>query len=252
VLDDALRGFGYRPNYEQHGDLLFRQAQQRNDPTSRAVAPRFGECVYRRLVGSMLHETLHACFGDVTKANFGILWGLPYGVPEEVPEADEEVFLAPFNFGEARSWVGVWLLGREMFAIDWDVRTARDIGTYCFKGGNALNKPLPGYRAVAHIDRVHHAERYYARGRKLEEDARAFFTPEATAELVDRIRTAAAKGERSRSEKYAAPEVWACTPPNKIERNEPCTCGSNKKYKTCCGPGGTGPEEAHAEPANSR
>jgi hypothetical protein len=239
VLDDALRGWGYRPNYEQHGDLLFKRSQEKNDLTSRLVAPRFNECVYRRLLGSMLHETLHACFGDTTKSNFGILWLLPYRVPEDVKESDEETYLAPFNFGEARAWVGVWNLGRAMFDIAWDVRTARDIGTYCFVGGNALNPPVPGYRSVAHIDRNHHAERYYTRGRKLEEEARAWFTPENTATLIEKIRAAAAIGEKSRNEKYAPPEEVARWAAKKIERNEPCVCGSAKKYKACCGATGT-------------
>ncbi len=252
VLDDALRGFGYRPTYELHGDMLFRQQQKKNDPESRMVAPRFGECLYRRLVGSMLHETLHACVGDVTKANYGILWGLPYGVPDDLPEAEEEAYLTPFNVCEARAWVGVWLVGRNMFGIDWDVRTARDIGTYCFTGGNALNKALPGFRAVAHIDRNHHAERYYARGRKLEEEARAWFDANGLAETTEKIRAAAQKGERSRSEKYGDPEMWARMPPKKIERNELCVCGSNEKYKACCGAAGGGPNAGYAEPGFAR
>jgi hypothetical protein len=172
-------------------------------------------------------------------------------VPENVPESEEEAFLAPFNFCEARSWVGVWIVGRDMFGIDWDVRTARDIGTYGFTGGNALNKPMPGYRAVAHIDRSHHTERYYARGRKLEDEARAWFAMHLQ-ETTDKIRAAAQKGERSRSEKYADPDVVARTPPKKIERNEPCVCGSNQKYKACCGMAGGGPNAGYAEPTLAR
>jgi hypothetical protein len=49
VLDDALRGWGYTPLYEIHGDVLWQEAQQRGDPGYRGVAVRFGECVYRRL-----------------------------------------------------------------------------------------------------------------------------------------------------------------------------------------------------------
>lgn len=239
-LDDALRGWGYTPIYDVHGDLLFRQAQAKGDESYRGVAVRFGECIYRRLVGSLLHECLHAVCGDVTKANYGILFGLPYGVPTSVPPSEEEAFLDTFNFGEARAWAGVWIVGQEKFGIDWNLRTARDIGTYGFVGGNALVKVPAGYRAVAHIDRVHHPERYYARGRKLEERARAWFQADGNlAMVIARIDEAAAAGEKKRPCRYADPEEVAKRPPRKIERNDPCVCGSAKKFKDCCLPRGT-------------
>ncbi|MDB4947051.1 MAG: hypothetical protein JWP97_6585 [Labilithrix sp.] len=235
TLDDALRGWGFVPLYDVHGDLLWKLAQKKNDPAYRGVAVRFGECIYRRLLGSLLHECIHAVCGDTTKANYGVLFGLPYGVPTDVAEKDEEAFLDDFNFGEARAWLGVWIVGREMFGLDWDLRTARDVGTYCFTGGNALVPPLPGYRAVAHIDRVHHPERYYARARKLEERARAWFAePANLAGIIARIEEAAAVGLKKRPRAYPAPEVIARTPPRKIGRNEPCVCGSAHKFKDCC------------------
>jgi hypothetical protein len=236
-LDDALRGWGYTPLYDVHGDLLWRQAQQKNDPSYRSVAVRFGECIHRRLLGSMIHECIHALCGDVSKANYGVLFGLPYGVPEDVPKEEEEAFLDEFNFGEARAWVGVWIVGRRMFDIDWDLRTARDVGTYCFPGGNALVKVIDGYRQIAHIDRVHHADRYYARGRKLEERARAWFD-ENLESCVARIEAAAAVGHAKRPLKYPDPAVIAKTPPKKIGRNEPCVCGSAQKFKDCCAESG--------------
>ena len=235
--DDAMRGWGYVPIYELHGDALWREAQQKNDPTYRGVAVRFGECIYRRLLGSMLHELLHASFGDTTKANYGMPFGLPYGVPNEIAPRDEEAYLATFNFCEARAFVGVWLLGRALFQIDWDVRTARDIGTYGFAAGNAL-VPVPrGFRAVAHIDRQHHAERYYARGRRLEEEARAWFTDENLAAVIARVNEAAARGLATRPKRYPAPDAVAKRAPQKIGRNDACICGSAKKYKACCGAG---------------
>jgi len=238
-LDDALRGWGYTPIYDVHGDRLWREAQRKNDPDYRGVAVRFDECIYRRLLGSMLHECIHAACGDVTKANYGVLFGLPYSVPVDVPEKDEEAFLEPFNFGEARAWVGVWILGRHLFGLDWNLRTARDIGTYCFVGGNALVPALPGYRAVAHIDRQHHPERYYARGRKLEERARAWFEEGDNLAVMTRaIKEAAAIGHRKRPLRYPAPEVVAKAPPKKVGRNEPCVCGSGQKFKDCCAIGG--------------
>jgi hypothetical protein len=226
--DDALRGWGYVPIYELHGDALWREAQKRNDATYRGVAVRFGECIYRRLLGSMLHELIHASLGDPSKANHGIPFGLPYGVPNDVAPRDEEAYLAPFNFGEARAFVGVWRLGRAMFGIDWDVRTARDIGTYGFVGGNALVSVPAGFRPVAHIDRQHHAERYYARGRRLEDEARAWFDDANVASMIARINDAAARGAASRPKRYPAPEDVARLPARKIGRNDACTCGSAK------------------------
>ncbi len=234
--DDALRGMGYVPIYELHGDALWREAQKKNDPTYRGVAVRFGECIYRRLLGSMLHELLHASFGDVSKANYGMPFGLPYGVPLDLPESEEEAYLAPFNFCEARAFVGVWILGGALFDVDWDVRTARDIGTYGFVGGNALVPVIAGCRPVAHIDRNHHAERYYTRGRKLEEEARAWFAAPGNLEsVVEKVNAAAAKGKASRPKRYPPPEEIARLRPQKIGRNEPCVCGSAKKFKDCCG-----------------
>lgn len=249
-LDDALRGWGYVPLYDVHGDLLWKEAQKKNDPTYRGVAVRFGECVYRRLLGSLVHECLHALHGDVTKANYGILFGLPYGVPSDVAEKDEAAFLEPFNLGEARAWAGVWILAQRMFGIDWDLRTARDIGTYGFVGGNALVPVLPGYRPVAHIDRQHHPERYYPRGRRLEDEARAWFAVPANVEsCVARIDEAAAKGRAKRPRVYPAAEQIAKLAPKKIGRNEPCVCGSAKKFKDCCEPRG---ELSPYMPLNSR
>lgn len=235
-LDDALRGWGYTPIYDGHGDLLFRQAQARGDETYRGIAVRFGECIYRRLLGSLVHECLHAVCGDLSKANYGIPFGLPYGVPSDVAPENEEAFLEPFNFAEARAWAGVWPVARARFGIDWDLRTARDIGTYAFVGGNALVSVPTGYRAVAHIDRVHHPERYYARGRKLEARALEWIeNAENLAMIVARIDAAAELGLRKRPRQYPAPEAIAKTPPKKVERNQPCVCGSAKKFKDCCG-----------------
>lgn len=244
-LDDALRGFGYVPIYDGHGDRLWREAQQKNDPHCRGVAVRFDECIYRRLLGSMLHEAIHAVCGDVTQANYGILFGLPYGVPTDVPEADEEAYLDRFNFDEARAWVGVWIVGKRMFDLDWDLRTARDVGTYCFPGGNALVPPIRGYRPVAHIDRQHHPERYYARGRALEARARTWFAdPENLAHVVGRIEDAALVGSHKRPRGYPDPATVARIAPKKVGRNEPCVCGSAKKHKDCCAL--TGPSAAYA------
>jgi hypothetical protein len=243
-LDDTLRGWGYRPLYDRTGDKLWREAQKKNDPSYRGVAVRFGECVYKRLVGSLLHEVLHALMGDVTKANYGVLFGLPYGVPEEIPPSQEESFLMKHNFDEARAWVGVWILGRRLFGIDWDLRNARDIGTYGFPGGNALVPVIKGYRPVAHIDRVHHTERYYARGRKLEEEARAWFTPENVEACVKRVEEAAARGRGRRPTRYPDPGEIARVRPRSPKRGEECLCGRPTLWEECCGGAEVSPFEA--------
>jgi hypothetical protein len=235
LFDDVLRGWAYEPLYEIHGDLLWREAQRANDPMYRKVAVRFGECIFRRLVGGTIHEALHASFGDVTKANYGMPFGLPYSVPLEVADRDVEAYLAPHNFAEARAFVGVPIVGKRMFGIDWDVRTARDVGTYGFVGGNALLPPITGYRAVAHLDPVHHADRYLPKARGLEAEARAWFTEQNLAALERGFRDAATIGHRSRSGKYPAPADVARILPKKIGRNDPCPCGSAKKVKACCG-----------------
>lgn len=233
--DDALRGWGYEPLFDLHAPVLWKEAQIANDPTYRKVAVRSGECIYRRLVGGIVHEVLHASFGDRTKANYGIHFGLPYNVPLDVPEAEEERYLEPFNFCEARAFVGVRILCERRFGIDWDVRTARDVGTYCFKGGNAIVKAqAPGYRPVAHIDRVHHTERYYRRAKEIEDRARAWFADEQNmAALLALIDEAAAEGRKTRRRRYPAPEEIARVKPRKPGRNEPCPCGSGLKFKDC-------------------
>lgn len=234
LCDDVLFGFGYEPTYELHGDALFRQAQKKCDPAYRGVAVRFGECMYKRLLGSLLHEILHALHGDVTRANYGIPFGLPYGVPEEVPPSDEERFLSPFNDAEARSFVGVWILGKELFGIDWNLRTARDIGTYVFPSGNALVSPPKGFRPVAHLDRKHHEQRYYARGRKLEEEARMELSrPDVLAALVSRMRGAAGEGRAGKPRRPPARDFGHMAPKRTLS-TDPCTCGSTRPYKDCC------------------
>ena len=235
VCDDALRGWGYTPLYELHGDRLWREAQRKNDASYRGVAVRFGECIFRRLVGSIIHEALHASFGDPSKANYGMPFGLPYGVPRELPERDEETYLAPFNFCEARAFVGVWLVASQRFQITWDVRTARDVGTYCFRGGNALVPVPAGFRSVAHIDPVHHADRYFPRARRLEDEARAWLTAERIASILAGIDAAAARGRASRPRPYPTPDQVARVRPEKLGRNDPCPCGSARKVKACCG-----------------
>jgi hypothetical protein len=235
LCDDALRGWGYEPIYDIDGDRRWREAQARNDTSYRGVAVRFGECIYRRLVGGILHEVLHAVLGDPAQPNYGIPFGLPYGVPEDVPEREVEAYLAPFNFCEARAFVGVWIVAQQALGLDWHVLNARDFATLCFPGGNALVPPIRGFRAVAHIDPVHHAAAYLRRAQALEETARAWFTPERVREVAATIEAAAAKGRGMRPGKYPSPAEIARLRPKPWSRNDACPCASGKKVKACCG-----------------
>jgi hypothetical protein len=229
ACDDAMHGFGYEPDYELHGDALFRAAQKKNDPADLHVAVRFGECMYKRLVGSLLHELLHATFGEPGKANYGMPWALPYGVPEDVPPRDEEAYLGRFNQSEAKAFVGVWVIGKAMFGIEWSLRTARDVGTYGFASGNAMVPVPKGFRPVAHLDRKHHSERYYTRARKLEDEARAYFADASHVDAVVRtIRSVARKEKRPPAGDFGR------MAPKKIFGKDPCICGSQLPYAECC------------------
>jgi hypothetical protein len=41
---------------------------------------------------TMLHELLHASFGDPSQANYGLSFGLPYGVPIDLRAGEEEAY----------------------------------------------------------------------------------------------------------------------------------------------------------------
>lgn len=235
-IDDALRGWGYSPIYDLAADVLYRKAQQENDPAYRGIPMRDDVCVYRRLVGFAVHELIHALEGDVTKPNYGIPWGAPYNVPLEVPAGEEEAFLRPFNVGEARAFVGVAPVAAALFGIDWGVYTARDVGTYGFPGGNAIVPAPRGFRQVPHWDRKAHPHQYYARARALEEAERAWFTDERLRDYGARLADAEARGRARRKAKYPPPEALARTPPRLPGRNDACLCGSGEKFKKCCAP----------------
>jgi SEC-C motif len=235
ACDDMLRGYGYEPDYDRRGDFLFRAAQKKADPDHRVVAVRFGECVHKRLLGSMLHELLHAAFGEPPKANYAIPWGMPYSVPNEVAVKDEEAFIARFNESEARSFVGVAVMAKARFDIDWEARTARDVGTYCFVGGNALVPAPKGFRPVAHFDRQHHEHPYYQRAKRLEDAARTWFADTKNVEsLMGQWKEREALGRASRKTKLPPPADFGRMAPKKTLSNEPCICGSEQTYAACC------------------
>jgi hypothetical protein len=234
-FDDTMRGWGYEPLYEPNAHALWREAQKKNDPGYRGVAVRDDACLYRRLVGFAVHELIHGLCGDTTQANYGIPFGVPYGVPAELPPDREREWLHAFNLSEARAYVGVGPLSDALYGIDWAVYTARDVGTYGFAGGNAIVPVPPGCRAVAHVDRNLQPARYYALARKLEEEARAWFTPDRVRELVARLGEAEAAGRAARKRPFPPAEEIARLPPRKPGRNDPCPCGSGEKLKRCCG-----------------
>jgi hypothetical protein len=234
-FDDMMRGWGYAPIYDANAHQLWRAAQAKNDPSYRGIAVRDEACVHRRLVGFAVHELIHALNGDVSKANYGVPFGLPYGVPHDVPEGKEAEYLHPFNQGEARAFVGVARLASGLFAIEWSLRTARDVGTYGFVGGNAIVDVPAGFRQVPHVDRQRQPQRYYALARRLEDEARVYLDEQRIAEMCARARAAEADGARRRTWKWPSPESLARLAPQPLGRNDACSCGSGKKWKKCCG-----------------
>ncbi len=234
-FDDAMHGWGYQPIYEMGAHRLFAEAQAHADASYRGLAVRDHACLYRRLVGFAVHEIIHALVGDPGAANHGIPFGLPYGVPLDVPPAEEKAYLQPFNQQEARAFVGVPVMAHALFGIRWAVYTARDVGTYGFAGGRSLVDPVPGFRAVPHFDRQNEPDRYYALARRLEDEARAWFTADRVAELVGRFGAIEAAGRAARPLRRPPATELAAIAPRAPGRNDPCPCGSGAKYKRCCG-----------------
>jgi len=151
-FDDAMRGFGQTVIWDLAAPTLWRVQQQLG--AVKWVAVRDGACIHSRLLGFCVHELIHAMCGDPEQPNWGTPVGLPYGVPESVPASQEAAYLHTFNQHEARAWVGLGAVAYRLFAIEWPLLPARDVGTYGFPGGAALVDVPPGYRRVAHYDHV--------------------------------------------------------------------------------------------------
>ncbi len=232
-FDDAMRGWGQTVIWDLAAPALWRVQQHLGEV--RWVAVRDGPCIHSRLVGFCIHELIHATCGDPTRPNYGTPVGLPYGVPEDVAPADEAAYLHRFNQHEARAWVGLAAVGYRLFGIEWSLRAARDVGTYGFPGGNALVDVPAGYRRVAHYDREAHPRRYQALARALEDEAEAWFTEARLDELAARFEQAEAIGRARRPRAFPAPREVARLRPRKLGRNDPCSCGSLRKWKQCCG-----------------
>ena len=232
-FDDAMRGFGQTVIWDVAAPTLWRVQQHLEG--ARWVAVRESGCLHSRLLGFCVHELIHAMSGDPEAPNWGTPVGLPYGVPVSVAPADEAAYLHRFNQNEARAWVGIAAVAYRLFGIEWPLYPARDVGTYGFVGGNALVEVPPGYRAVPHYDHVHHARRYYALARKLEDEARSWFTAERLDAIAARFAEAEARGASARPRAFPAPREVARSRPRKPGRNDPCLCGSLRKWKQCCG-----------------
>jgi hypothetical protein len=232
-FDDAMRGWGQTVIWDLAAPTLWRIQQQLEG--ARWVTVRDGPCLYSRLLGFCVHETIHACCGDPALPNYGTPVGLPYGVPEAVPITDEAAYLHPFNQNEARAWVGLDVVALRLFGVEWGVLPARDVGTYGFPGGNALVDVPPGYRRVAHYDHEHHARRYYALARGLEAEARAWFTDAKLDEIAAAFEAAEQRGRAMRPTTYPHPREIARLRPRQPGRNDLCPCGSMQKWKLCCG-----------------
>ncbi len=234
-FDDAMRGWGYEVIWDLAAPYLWRV--QQHAAAARWVAVRDDACIYARLVGFCMHELVHALLGDTGAPNHGVPVGLPYGVPTDVAIGGEASYLARFNDLEARAWVGGPIVAKRLFGVGWEVLPARDVGTYGFVGGNALVDVPDGYRAVSHIDRQHHAPRYYAKARAIEAEARGWFTDERLDDMKARTAEAEARGRAKRPHPFPAASEMARKKPGMPGRNDLCLCGSGQKWKRCHGAG---------------
>jgi hypothetical protein len=232
-FDDAMRGWGQTVIWDLAAPTLWRVQQQLGEV--RWVTVRDGPCIHSRLLGFCVHETIHAICGDPTLPNYGTPVGLPYGVPESVPPSEEAAYLHPFNQHEARAWVGLAAVGYRLFQIEWTLLPAREVGTYGFAGGNALVDVPAGYRRVPHYDHNQHTRRYLALAKKLEDEARDWFTAEKLDEIAAKFEAAEAIGRASRPVKFPPAREMARLKPQKPGRNDLCPCGSMRKWKQCCG-----------------
>jgi hypothetical protein len=232
-FDDAMRGWGQTVIWDLAAPVLWRVQQQAGD--AKWVAVRATGCIHSRLLGFCLHELVHAMCGDPTRPNYGTPVGLPYGVPEAVPAAEEAAYLHPFNQNEARAWVGLAPVAYRLFGIEWTLRNARDIGTYGFAGGNSLCEVPAGYRAVPHYDHQQHARRYESLARRLEDEARDWYTEAKLDEIAAKFEAAEVIGRAKRPAKYPLPREVARIKVGKPGRNDLCLCGSMRKWKQCCG-----------------
>jgi hypothetical protein len=232
-FDDAMRGWGQTVIWDLAAPTLWKI--QKELGAAKWVAVRENGCIHARLLGFCVHELIHAMSGDAEAANYGTPVGLPYGVPESLPVDGEAEYLHPFNQNEARAWVGLGAVAYRLFAIEWQVLPARDVGTYGFPGGNAIVDVPPGYRQVLHFDSNHHPHRYRALAQKLEDEARAWFTPAKLDDIATRFEAAEQIGRASRPASYPAPKEVARIRVQKPGRNDLCICGSMRKWKHCCG-----------------
>ena len=232
-FDDAMRGWGQTVIWDLAAPTMWRLQQQLGEV--RWVAVRDGGCIHRRLLGFCVHELIHAVCGDPALPNYGTPVGLPYGVPEAIPIAEEAAYLHPFNQHEARAWVGLGAVAYRLFQIEWTLLPARDVGTYGFVGGDAVVDVPAGYRRVPHYDHQLHPRRYYALARKLETEALDWFTADKLDEIAAKFDAAEAIGRASRPGPFPAPKEIARIRPKKPGRNDLCVCGSMRKWKACCG-----------------
>jgi hypothetical protein len=232
-IDDAMRGWGQTVIWDLAAPTLWRIQQQLGEV--RWVTVRDSPCIHSRLLGFCVHELIHAMCGDPTAPNWGTPVGLPYGVPESVPIAEEAAFLHPFNQNEARAWAGLAVVAERLFGIEWTILPAREVGTYGFVGGDAIVDVPEGYRRVPHYEHHLHPRRYTALARKLEEEALAWFTTEKLDEIAAKFAEAETIGRAKRPLPFPSAKEMARLKPKLPGRNDLCICGSMKKWKQCCG-----------------
>jgi len=232
-FDDAMRGWGQTVIWDLAAPTLWRVQQQLG--AVKWVAVRDGGCIHARLLGFCVHELIHAMCGDPMAPNWGTPVGLPYGVPESVPIAEEAAYLHTFNQHEARAYVGLAAVAYRLFGIEWTILPAREVGTYGFAGGDAIVDVPQGYRRVPHYDHKLHPRRYQALATKLESEARDWFTADKLDEIHARFTEAEVVGRAQRSGAFPSPKEAARIRPKLPGRNDLCICGSMRKWKQCHG-----------------
>jgi len=213
VLDDASPGLGIHALYEIHGDVLWQEAQQRGDPGLPGRRRSLRRVRLSPARGAMIHEAIHASFGDTTKANYGVPFGLPYGCPRRsrsgrggVPRAVQLRRGARVRRrGDPRTGA---LRPRLACPQRASVGHVRLHGAMRWSGPPRLSSRR-AHRRGASPRPLHHA------CSTLEEEARAWLTGERVEGVVGRIEEAAVRGRTTRPRPYPSAEQLAALPPQR-------------------------------------
>ena len=237
-FDDALRGWGYQPIYELgRRRALPRGAARRPIPSYRGIAVRDDACVYRRLVGFAVHELIHALDGDATQANYGIPFGAALRrAARRSPTGDEAAYLASVQrrrgarLGRRRA-AGRSALRHRLGASTPRATSAPTASPAATPSSTAPPRLPPG-AALGSRSTIRALLRA-ARARSKTTSAPTSPTT-SCADCVTRFDAAEARGRKPAQGRRARRRRAGAHPAALPGRNDPCLCGSGKKYKKCC------------------